>query len=216
MHQTLWASRRANIPHTTRTMIAPTVAPISPAPSPAWYHPIACPRKVATKAPAIPSRVVRTKPEGSLGPGCSSFAMTPATKPMMIVQSMPIMFSNLLQRTKSGVLGSLPAKRVLLTVLAVSAATLPGQAAGIGSACGDSPPIRCEAGLFCETRPGSCGNNALGSRTCARKPRTCTADYNPVCGCNNKTYSNDCERRYAGASKKHDGKCQAKRPETSG
>ena len=29
------------------------------------------------------------KPEGSLLPGVTSFAITPATNPMMIVQSMP-------------------------------------------------------------------------------------------------------------------------------
>src|SRR5262249_52571833 len=62
------AVRRASIPHTTRTMIAPTVAPMKPAPSPTRYHPIAWPRKVATKAPTIPSSVVRINPEGSLGP----------------------------------------------------------------------------------------------------------------------------------------------------
>src|SRR5918999_3694681 len=38
----------------------------------------------------MPSMVVRMKPEGSLSPGIMNFAITPAMKPMMIVQSMPI------------------------------------------------------------------------------------------------------------------------------
>ena len=29
----------------------------------------------------------------------------------------------------------------------------------------------------------------------------------PVCGCNNKTYGNDCLRQHAKVSKSHDGKC---------
>jgi hypothetical protein len=33
--------------------------------------------------------VVKMKPEGSLLPGVMSFAITPATNPMMIVQIMP-------------------------------------------------------------------------------------------------------------------------------
>src|SRR5947209_8779694 len=61
-----FAVRPANIPQITSTMTAPTTAPISPAPSPAWYHPTACPRKVATNAPTIPNSVVSTKPDGSL------------------------------------------------------------------------------------------------------------------------------------------------------
>ena len=66
-------ARRANAPQTTSTMIAPTVAPMNPALCPSWYHPIAWPRKVATNAPAMPSRVVRMKPDGSLGPGWEQF-----------------------------------------------------------------------------------------------------------------------------------------------
>jgi hypothetical protein len=41
---------------------------------------------VATKAPRIPSNVVRMKPDGSLGDGWISFAMKPAMKPMMMIK----------------------------------------------------------------------------------------------------------------------------------
>ena len=70
--------------------MAPTTDPISPAPSPARYQPKACPTHVATKAPMMPSTVVRMKPDGSLSPGMISYAITPATKPMMIVQMIPM------------------------------------------------------------------------------------------------------------------------------
>src|SRR3954471_2542714 len=71
-------------------MMAPTTAPIRPAPSPGRYQPSACPRNVATKAPTIPRMVVRMNPVGSLSPGMMNLAMTPATKPMMMVQRIPI------------------------------------------------------------------------------------------------------------------------------
>ena len=35
----------------------------------------------------------------------------------------------------------------------------------------------------------------------------CIAMVQPVCGCNGKTYNNDCERQVAGVSKKSDGAC---------
>ena len=71
-------------------MIAPTVAPIRPAPSPALYQPRACPKKLATNAPTMPRIVVKMKPLGSLSPGVMSFARMPATKPIRIVHRIPI------------------------------------------------------------------------------------------------------------------------------
>src|SRR5215472_13206541 len=84
------SNRGAMNPHTNRIIIAPTIAPMNPAPWPALYHPIAWPRYVATKAPTIPSTVVQINPVGSyLFPGYRNFAITPAT-PIMIVQMIPI------------------------------------------------------------------------------------------------------------------------------
>ena len=44
--------------------------------------------------------------------------------------------------------------------------------------------------------------------TCRRAPQACTDIYQPVCGCDNKTYGNDCDRQGAGVSKLHDGACK--------
>jgi hypothetical protein len=58
--------RPAKYPYTKRTMIAPTTAPIKPAPWPGLYQPSICPRKLATKAPTMPRMAVRMNPCGSL------------------------------------------------------------------------------------------------------------------------------------------------------
>src|SRR5436309_572392 len=52
---------------------------------------MAWPIKVARKAPAMPSTVVRMNPLGLFGPGDSNRAMIPATKPTMMIQRMPLM-----------------------------------------------------------------------------------------------------------------------------
>ncbi len=79
-------------------------------------------------------------------------------------------------------------------------------AVGVGKQCGGFPGIQCNPGLFCQHPTGACFIFDIGG-TCARVPRFCPQIYRPVCGCNGKTYPNDCVRQAAMVSKAHDGKC---------
>ena len=102
---------------------------------------------------------------------------------------------------KSGHFVSLFAAVALMILVPTSA-----DAVGLGKQCGGFPGIQCDAGLFCQKKPGQWSIIDI-SGTYARVPKFCTRIFRPVCGCDHKTYSNDCERQSAMVSKLHDGKC---------
>ena len=66
----------------------------------------------------------------------------------------------------------------------------------------------CTDGQFCDFEPGDCGATPDGTGICLDIPGGClTLEFAPVCGCDNKTYANDCLRKAAGVSKQYDGAC---------
>jgi hypothetical protein len=59
----------------------------------------------------------------------------------------------------------------------------------------------CEAMDYCEV--ADCG----GPGRCERRPSDCPAVVDPVCGCDDVTYMNECVAKRSGMDIEHDGAC---------
>jgi len=77
------------------------------------------------------------------------------------------------------------------------------------STCGGLIGRACSTGSYCDFPNKTCGA-ADQTGVCRPVPSTCDAISSPVCGCDGKTYANDCLRAVAGVSKANDGTCPVK------
>ena len=77
---------------------------------------------------------------------------------------------------------------------------------GAGARCHEKGLV-CSMGLVCDyDQPGRCGASTAGG-TCIVLPTSCPTDKSPVCGCDGKTYDNDCLRQMARQQLNHKGAC---------
>lgn len=81
---------------------------------------------------------------------------------------------------------------------------------GQGKACGARAGDTCGPKEFCDYVPGQYCGAADAQASCRNRPEMCAEIYQPVCGCDDKTYSSACHANAAGVGYQSTGECQKK------
>jgi len=95
---------------------------------------------------------------------------------------------------------------ILIAMLGVAIGSGKSEAANLDEACGGATHITCNSALWCQRASGQC-KVADAAGQCNKAPAFCMQIYRPVCGCNGKTYANDCERQKARVQLDYVGAC---------
>lgn len=99
-----------------------------------------------------------------------------------------------------------PIAAILIAMLGMAMGSGRSGAANLDEACGGAGKIACNSALWCQIAGGQCTTTDADGK-CDKAPSFCMQIYRPVCGCNGKTYANDCERQKAKVQLDHVGAC---------
>jgi hypothetical protein len=102
---------------------------------------------------------------------------------------------------------------MLIIVCGAALGSVGARAANLDEACGGKDAITCNSALWCQKAEGQC-TVADAPGKCDKAPSFCMRVSRPVCGCNGKTYANDCERQRVKVQLDHVGACKKENPQT--
>jgi hypothetical protein len=93
--------------------------------------------------------------------------------------------------------------------LALTVALVQPVPAQTGQTCGGIGGLKCPTGQACQYPTAQC-NTADLAGTCVNVPKNCGKKGPQVCGCDGKTYANECDLMKAGVRQASAGACPKK------
>ena len=75
--------------------------------------------------------------------------------------------------------------------------------------CGGLAGLRCGAEEWCAYPADAVCGHADVFGACRKRPEACTLQYDPVCGCDGRTYGNACQAAAGGTDVSHRGPCKS-------
>ena len=142
----------------------------------------------------------RVAPALSLFITASTLACSPTTPPASTPDNVPA------ASAETGVPTAAPPIPTASEAPATNAPT-PSKAGPAGAQCGGIAGFGCAAGLYCAFPLAAHCGAADQFGVCKPIAEMCTEQYDPVCGCNDKTYPNECYAARAGISVGAKGAC---------
>jgi hypothetical protein len=100
---------------------------------------------------------------------------------------------------------------LILLVGVATSATASSHKSKKGAMCGGIAGLKCPEGQACRYPTNKC-NVADLSGTCVKVKNPCPKGGAKVCGCDGKTYANECELLTAGVRKASSGACKTTKP----
>jgi len=88
----------------------------------------------------------------------------------------------------------------------------PSKAGPVGAMCGGIAGFGCAEGSYCAFPVEAHCGAADQAGVCQAIPEVCTEQFSPVCGCNDKTYPNECAAARDGVSFGSRGECAPQTP----
>jgi hypothetical protein len=79
--------------------------------------------------------------------------------------------------------------------------------------CGGFAGIICKSNEWCNYPPGATCGHGDHFGACRPRPQVCPHIYLPVCGCDSKTYSNECVAHVHGVDTYYHGPCREDKKE---